>query len=352
MIFISGPTTRQAKRIKIKVLWKAGHRQGDISRQVGMCRQTVGTWIEKFKEADAKHVDEAVVVLDKPRPGAQPKITAAVKKMILDFCENQRTRSLRKTAQHLKSKNINLHWTTIGKFLAREGLYPFHRPKQLRLTAAHKRRRVTFAKNHKNHPWNNTLFTDETEFPLYPTKVNTKNDVVWARNIGSVPPAEVDTYSPKLKVWGGVSAKGKTKLIFYDGNLSAKKYQNEILKAAKPEFKRIFGASRRWWYYHDGASAHKAATTNKWLKDNVPNHFTSGPKGVVPAKSADLNIVEHVWGYMDGELLDNPPKTLLALKRRLNKIWREMDLKMIVKMADGMKKRLLTVVRTKGEWTE
>ena len=55
---------------------------------------------------------------------------------------------------------------------------------------------------------------------------------------------------------------------------------------------------------------------------------------------------------MDGELLDNPPKTLLALKRRLNKIWREMDLKMIVKMADGMKKRLLTVVRTKGEWTE
>ena len=70
------------------------------------------------------------------------------------------------------------------------------------------------------------------------------------------------------------------------------------------------------------------------------------------AKSADINIVEHVWGYMDGELLGNPPKTLLALKRRLNKIWREMDLKMIVKMADGMKKGLLTVVRTKGEWTE
>ena len=51
----------------------------------------------------------------------------------------------------------------------------------------------------------------------------------------------VEQYSVKLRVWGGVSAQGNTRLIFYDGNLGAHKYRDKILKVAKPDFEKVFG---------------------------------------------------------------------------------------------------------------
>jgi hypothetical protein len=185
-----------------------------------------------------------------------------------------------------------------------------------------------------------TLFTDESEFPLRPKATNTKNNIVWARSIDDVPPAEIDQFSASVRVWGGVSAKGNTRLIFYEGDLTARKYRDKILKKAEPDFKAVFGArNRSWTFTHDGASAHKAKLTNEWLEEHVPNHITSGPTGDWPAKSADLNsAIEHVWGYMEDKLEKSRPKTLGAMKRRLRELWDDMDQNMVVQQAEKMKK--------------
>ena len=115
-----------------------------------------------------------------------------------------------------------------------------------------------------------TLFTDESEFPLRPKATNTKNNIVWARSIDDVPPAEIDQFSASVRVWGGVSAKGNTRLIFYEGDLTARKYRDKILKKAEPDFKAVFGArNRSWTFTHDGASAHKAELTNEWLEEHT-----------------------------------------------------------------------------------
>ena len=59
--------------------------------------------------------------------------------------------------------------------------------------------------------------------------------------------------------WGVPRA---TRLIFYDGELTAPKYRDEILSKAKLDFKVVFGAhNRNWTFTHDGASAHKAKST-------------------------------------------------------------------------------------------
>ena len=89
-----------------------------------------------------------------------------------------------------------------------------------------------------------------------------------------------------------MSAKGKTRLIFYEGDLTAKNYCDKILKKVKPDFETVFGArNRSWTFAHDGASAHKAKMTNEWLEKHVPNHITSGPAGDWPPLNSPI---EHV----------------------------------------------------------
>ena len=94
---------------------------------------------------------------------------------------------------------------TVRRTLKEDGLYPFHRRRQQRLTQKQKRRRVAFARQYMDFDWERTLMTDETEFLLVP-RGNSKNDVVWARNLEDVPPIEQDAHPASVRVWAGVSA--------------------------------------------------------------------------------------------------------------------------------------------------
>ena len=173
---------------------------------------------------------------------------------------------------------------------------------------------------------------------------------MWARRREDVPPAEVDQYSPKLQVWGGISAQGRTRLVFFKGTLTADKYCNDVLRRARPDFSTIFGADNDdWTFVHDGASPHKAASTNTWLTANVANHITSGPSGEWPANSPDLNIIEQIWGIIDGELERKRPRSLEALKKRIKQIWRDLDDEIVEKQVAHMKKRLKSIIASGGD---
>lgn len=322
-----------------------------IAKKTGSSVSTVKRRIKVFKEAEATGRALTDALIDRPRGGRPSKITPDIGRKILAFCLGRRGRQSSKVRRHLLSLGIDLSARTIRYWLRRQGLHPFHRPRQPRLLPAQKKKRLKFARNHRDRDWSTSLFTDETEFVLFPKRSNARNDIVWARAAGDVPPFLASQYSVSLQCWAGVSAKGKSSLVFDKGSLSAKGYQ-AILKKAEPEFKRIFKRHNTGWtYVHDGASAHKAASTNKWLQDHVPDHITSGPTGEWPANSPDFNIIEQVWGILAGQLQDDPPKSLAALKRRVKELWKRLPQKTIADMASEMKNRMKRCIRAKGGWT-
>jgi transposase len=348
-----GPTTRHVSRLAIKTLLERGDSASAIVKATGRSLSTVKRWIRKWKEAKREGIPDHIAVMDKPHSGKPPTITPSIGKAILRFAEGKVNRPASAIRAHIQLKfGVTLTTRRIQQWMREKGLNPYHRDKQLKLSAEHRRKRVVFARNWLNHDWTNTLFTDETEFLLDPKTINTKDNIVWARSKDDVPPIEVDQYSQKFQVWGGIAAKGRTRLIFYEGGLDAAQYRDKVLAKALPDFSVIFGAGNRsWTFVHDGASAHKAATTNTWLTAHVPHFIPSGPTGEWPAKSPDLNIIEQLWGQMKLDIELNKPKSMEALKTRIKTLWANLDLDTVTKQAEGMQKRLKLIIGTGGAIT-
>lgn len=338
-------TARHVTRLKIKGLYDQGFGVMDTTRQLpGTHRNVVSRWFDKFRASEDKADED--IVLSQPRSGAPPKATTPVKKQIIKFTKGKRKRSLRKNVENLKAKGISLSKSTVAGVLNNAGLHPYKRRKIPRLNDKQKKKRVVFAKKFLEHDWENTLVTDEKPFVLF-AATNPQNDRVWTDDPAKVPPVELVKHASSVNVWAGVSAKGKTDLYFYDGTIGAKQHI-AILNKAKKDFKKIFG-NTKWTYQQDGATAHSAKMTTEWLENNVTDYISCGPKGDWPGNSPDISFIENVWGWMDGELEENPPQTTATLKKRVKKIWKDMPQEMLVKMAKGMKQRLQSVIDKKGE---
>uniref|UniRef100_A0AAZ3SVG6 Tc1-like transposase DDE domain-containing protein n=1 Tax=Oncorhynchus tshawytscha TaxID=74940 RepID=A0AAZ3SVG6_ONCTS len=95
------------------------------------------------------------------------------------------------------------------------------------------------------------------------------------------------------------------------GNLNAVRYRGDLLPHVVP----FLRAHPDMTLQHDNATSHTARSVRDFLQDRTVNVLPW------PAKSPDLNPIEHIWDLLDQRVRAIPPRNVWELAGALVEEW-------------------------------
>ena len=164
-----------------------------------------------------------------------------------------------------------------------------------------------------------------------------------------------DDFAPGFMVWAGVSARGKTSLVFIDRKVKVNSdtYIQKVLKPfVRNDLPRLFpGELRESMVFHqDSASSHTSKRTLQYLDDAGINYIT--PEEWMP-KSPDAAPMDYsIWGILKRNLQRKSIRTLAGLKRALKKAWNDLSQDVIDRALRSWPKRCRLIYYGHGSHIE
>ncbi len=147
-------------------------------------------------------------------------------------------------------------------------------------------------------------------------------------------------------VWASISADGRTDVVIVRGGLTADRYVEEILRPHVVPYARRIGNTFK--LMDDNAMPHRARVTNQFMQDEGISRL------LWPAKSPDMNPLEHLWAHLKYRV-DKHVKattTLCQLETFLRREWARIDQGRIRRLVRSMRRRCLAVVAAQGGHTK
>lgn len=330
-----------ASRDAIAQLATSGMKNSSIASRLGVALRTVQKIVKQWK--DEGHVQS--------KPGRGPKRTVNTRKMrgiIKRRIERKDDRSLNKMAKQLQISRFSVQSIVKNEL----GLRSYRLLNGQVLTDQAKQNRKEKCKKlrafFKLRRIDDVLWSEEKIFTLEVAKNSQNHLQLLSPALKSTRKRKVATkglFPKSLMVWGGISASGKTPLVFIDKNvkINAKVYQKEILEKAVVPWKR---SHPNLTLQQDWAPAHGAKTTIRFLETKIGSFLT---KDQWPANSPDLNPLDFsVWGFMEEQLRNRKITNLNDLRRELIKIWNDLDANYLRRTVDSVKKRIEACIKADG----
>lgn len=244
-------------------------------------------------------------------------------------------------------RNVNVSERTIRRRLEEDDLHACRPARAPKLERYHRVARLRFAREHANwslEDWGNVLFTDESRVAL--RAPDGRERVYRRRGERFLPITTRQTESfhgGSVMVWGGISSDARTELVIVEGRENAARYIEEILQEHVVPYVDFIGAEN-FLLMHDNARAHTAQSVESYLAE------VGIRKLQWPARSPDMNPIEHVWDMLKRRVKTspNPPQNLRALKLALVTAWDEIPQVEIKNIIHSMPERMQAVIRARG----
>ncbi|GFX13259.1 transposable element Tcb2 transposase [Trichonephila clavipes] len=237
---------------------------------------------------------------------------------------------------------------TVARRLHGGGLFARRPVRRVSLTPAHRRRRSLWWREHGNwrdNEWGRVLFTDESRFCL---SSDSHRILIWRERGSRNHPSNIierDRYGGRgVLVWGGIMLGSRTDLHIFDAGLvNETRYCNEILFKYVRLFRGAMGL--QFLFMDDNAPCHRTVPAEQLLESEDIERMDW------PARSPDLNPIEHVWDFLGRRLAARtlPPVTIRELLLALQDEWAAMPQQLIDTLILSMGRRCETCLAVRGD---
>ncbi|GFT98429.1 transposable element Tc3 transposase [Trichonephila clavipes] len=185
---------------------------------------------------------------------------------------------------------------------------------------------------------NRNDYSDESRFSL---SSDSHRILIWRERGSRNHPSDIierDRYGGRgVLVWGGIMPGSRTDLHIFDaGSVNGTRYCNEIIL----QYVRLFRGAMdlQFLFMDDNAPCHRTVAAEQLLESEDIERMDW------PARSPDLNPIEHVWDFLGRRLAARivPPVTIRELRLVLQDEWATMPQQLIDTLILSMGRRCET----------
>ncbi|GFU79124.1 transposable element Tcb2 transposase [Trichonephila clavipes] len=186
---------------------------------------------------------------------------------------------------------------------------------------------------------------DESRFSL---SSDSHRILIWRERGSRNHPSNIierDRYGGRgVLVWGGIMLGSRTDLHIFDaGSVNGTRYCNEILLPYVRLFRGAMGL--QFLFMDDNAPCHRTVAAEQLLESEDIERMDW------PARSPDLNPIEHVWDFLGRRLAARtlPPVTIRELRLALQDEWAAMPQQLIDTLILSMGRCCETCLAVRGD---
>ncbi|GFT16393.1 transposable element Tcb2 transposase [Trichonephila clavipes] len=291
-----------------------GLSQADAARRLNVSRSVVQRLWDQYQSEDS--------VSRRPVPGRPRATTPAEDRFLALSARRRRTTTVPQlVADHFQASGRRISATTVRNRLHNAGLSARRPVVCVPLNGRQRRNRLCWAREHVSwtqQQWASVLFTDESRFTM-------------------------ESDSGRLLIWREQRTRyHQSNTVERHRTVTGLRYRDETLDPYVRPYAAAIGND--FILMDDNARPHRARIVEEYLEDHGLELMEW------PARSPDLNPIEHLWDYLGREVaaLNPPPRSLHELKQGLLCVWSSLPIPVSDNLINSMGNRCRQCIQVRG----